>query len=186
MVFLLLSLVVLPASIQANNQGPGVRPVTANTPSGPLSHTVRQGDTLSAIAARYGVAFNDLVAVNHLANPDNLAEGQNLVIPVSAPVPGNPLAGPAQPLPWPVSGPVSSKFGEREIFGHQEFHAGIDIAGPLGTPIKAVLAGRVVFAATLGNYGQAVIIDHGDGFPLFTPTPASCWSARARRSRPDR
>jgi len=180
MVFLLLSLVMLPVAIQANYLQPAgktvhtAQPFITVTPGsmavrkspGALSYAIKQGDTLSEIAGQYGVMVNDLVQANHLTNPDSLAAGEDLVIPVSAPVPGNPLAigSSARTLPWPVTGPISSPFGEREIFGHQEFHTGIDIAGPLGTPIRVPLAGRVVFAGPLGAYGLAVIIDHGDGF----------------------
>jgi len=173
--FLAAGLLVGPLSIRADYTGrtpvatkpsaaTATRPVAGN-PAGRLLCAVGAGETLSAIAVRYGVTVGDLVRANGLNNPDNLAVGEYLVVPTTPGVPGNPVAGGTiHSLPWPVSGPVSSPFGEREIFGHREFHTGVDIAAPLGTPIRAPLAGRVVFAGPLGTYGLAVILDHGDGF----------------------
>ncbi len=53
-------------------------------------YTIRAGDTLSAIARRYGVSVSDLVAANGLSNPDAIFAGQQITIPVlggSAPAP---------------------------------------------------------------------------------------------------
>jgi murein DD-endopeptidase MepM/ murein hydrolase activator NlpD len=62
-------------------------------------------------------------------------------------------------LAWPVSGPVTSGFGPR--WGRM--HEGIDIAVPLGTPVRAAAAGTVIYAAWLGGYGNLVVVDHGGG-----------------------
>lgn len=45
------------------------------------TYTVRPGDTLSAIAARYGTTVSALVAANGLANANTIYVGQRLVIP---------------------------------------------------------------------------------------------------------
>ena len=42
-------------------------------------------------------------------------------------------------------------------------HSGIDIPGPLGTPIRASASGIVRFAGLAGGYGNMIEIDHGDG-----------------------
>jgi murein DD-endopeptidase MepM/ murein hydrolase activator NlpD len=51
-------------------------------------------------------------------------------------------------------------------FGHRwgRLHAGVDLAAPHGTPIRAAGAGVVVMAGAAQGYGNAVLIDHGDGF----------------------
>jgi murein DD-endopeptidase MepM/ murein hydrolase activator NlpD len=80
-------------------------------------------------------------------------------------------AGPIQPgngsgLIWPVSGPVVSGFGPRTINGSYEFHPGIDIAVPSGTPIRAAADGTVIFTepeSSSGGYGNYTCIDHGGG-----------------------
>lgn len=59
-------------------------------------------------------------------------------------------------LIWPVNGPVVSPFGPR--WGR--LHAGVDIAVPSGTPIRAADGGRVVLASWTGGYGNYVCIQH--------------------------
>jgi murein DD-endopeptidase MepM/ murein hydrolase activator NlpD len=59
-------------------------------------------------------------------------------------------------LIWPVSGPVVSGFGMR--WGR--LHAGLDIAVPAGTGIRAADGGQVVLAAWTGGYGNYVCIQH--------------------------
>lgn len=53
----------------------------APLPAGSTVHVVQAGETLSAIAARYGVTTAALAQANQLQNPDRLAIGQRLVIP---------------------------------------------------------------------------------------------------------
>jgi len=48
-----------------------------------MSYTVRPGDTLSAIARRYGVSVSALVAANGLADPNHIRYGESLTIPAS-------------------------------------------------------------------------------------------------------
>jgi len=68
--------------------------------------------------------------------------------------------------PWPVQGKITSLFGNRKspFSKKQEFHRGIDIAAPMGTPINAIAVGTVIYAGWRGNYGNQVEIDHGQGF----------------------
>jgi murein DD-endopeptidase MepM/ murein hydrolase activator NlpD len=65
----------------------------------------------------------------------------------------------------PATGVVSSGFGLRAdpFTGENRFHKGLDIAAPLGTPIKAAAAGKVVFSGWADGYGNLVTVDHGDG-----------------------
>lgn len=69
------------------------------------------------------------------------------------------------PSLWPVMGPIRSSFGQREDpvtgNGEGEFHTGIDISAPIGTPIRATADGTVKSAAMESGYGREVIIDHG-------------------------
>jgi murein DD-endopeptidase MepM/ murein hydrolase activator NlpD len=77
--------------------------------------------------------------------------------------------GPAGPIRqgsggfiWPVNGPIVSPFGMR--WGR--LHAGVDIAVPSGTPIRASAAGTVAFTqseASSGGYGNYTCISHGGG-----------------------
>lgn len=61
---------------------------------------------------------------------------------------------------------VTSPFGWRinPVTGEEEFHPGLDIAYEYGTPIGAMLPGRVVYAADFGGYGNCVILAHEGGY----------------------
>lgn len=64
------------------------------------------------------------------------------------------------------NGVVTSGVGWRvDPFGSRKavFHRGIDIAVPVGTPVRAVRKGKVVFAGAHGGYGQTVIVEHVNG-----------------------
>ncbi len=73
----------------------------------------------------------------------------------------------AAPSLWPVMGAITSGFGQRVDpvlgTGEGEFHKGIDIAAPLGTPIRATANGVVISAGLANGYGREIVIDHGHG-----------------------
>ncbi|MBI1257450.1 MAG: LysM peptidoglycan-binding domain-containing protein [Chloroflexi bacterium] len=48
-------------------------------------YTVRSGDTLGAIATRFGVTVNAIMRANNLDNANRLSIGQSLIIPAKAP-----------------------------------------------------------------------------------------------------
>ena len=66
---------------------------------------------------------------------------------------------------WPISGRIGSVFGARldPFTGDQEMHVGLDIVAPFGSPIKAPADGIVIFAERKSDYGNLVILDHGNG-----------------------
>lgn len=72
---------------------------------------------------------------------------------------------PGQPQAWPLNGTVSSGFGWRNdpFTGERRFHYGTDIAAPKGSPIRAVLPGKVTFSGVEKGYGNVIILDHGRG-----------------------
>lgn len=67
---------------------------------------------------------------------------------------------------FPVKGQISSPFGMRKdpIDGEKKFHYGLDIAAPYKSEIVAAESGRVVFSDSKGNFGNMVVVDHGNGF----------------------
>jgi LysM repeat protein len=86
--------------------GPGTVPATraatlTSVPTGSLPtdaprevrYIVQPGDTLLSIAARYNVSVEDIMTANGLSNPNALAVGQELIIPVG----GLPTATPVPP-----------------------------------------------------------------------------------------
>ncbi|ALL14621.1 M23 family metallopeptidase [Caulobacter henricii] len=67
------------------------------------------------------------------------------------------------PLPGQV---VNSPFGLRQLPWEENgrLHEGVDIAAPIGTPIRAATDGVVLRAGKDGGYGRFVEIGHKDGF----------------------
>lgn len=67
---------------------------------------------------------------------------------------------------WPVHGRISGRFGNQRIYNGEPRapHSGMDIAVPVGTPVRAPASGVVTFAApALYLTGGTVLIDHGFG-----------------------
>ena len=62
----------------------------------------------------------------------------------------------------PITGTISSRYGVSSRIRSSN-HTGLDIASPLGTPIKAVATGTVICASYSGAYGNLVKVDHGNG-----------------------
>ncbi len=65
----------------------------------------------------------------------------------------------------PADGPITSIFGIRihPILGTARFHNGLDFGAEYGSLIRAADNGVVISAGWTGGYGNAVIIDHGNG-----------------------
>jgi murein DD-endopeptidase MepM/ murein hydrolase activator NlpD len=65
----------------------------------------------------------------------------------------------------PSDGPITSGFGWRmhPILGYERFHSGTDFGADYGSTIRAANTGTVIYAGWYGGYGNAVIIDHGNG-----------------------
>ncbi len=69
----------------------------------------------------------------------------------------------------PVAGDevrLTSSFGLRvhPLLMTRRMHTGIDWAAPPGTPVIAAAAGRIVEIGSRGEYGNAILIDHGGGW----------------------
>ena len=103
-------------------------------------------------------------------------------VPVPVPVPKVPELAPAKPadialapaavegafaslkgkLRTPVSGQLVAKFGSKRDGGPS--WKGVFIKAPEGSDVKAVAAGRVVFAAWMRGFGNLIIVDHGSEY----------------------
>jgi murein DD-endopeptidase MepM/ murein hydrolase activator NlpD len=69
------------------------------------------------------------------------------------------------PNRWPIRGHVGSTFGSRTdpFEGGSEMHYGLDIEAPLGAQVSAPASGVVKVAQRESEYGNLIVIDHGNG-----------------------
>ena len=131
-----------------------------------LLYTVKRGDSLSTIAQEHDTTVNELLDANDLRS-QTVAVGQVVFVPgarLNATERGIILG---ELFAWPAQGVFTSGFGMRAdpFTGLPRFHNGIDLAGPIGGPIRAAASGRVVHVESqIGNYGRFVIVRHPDGF----------------------
>ena len=148
---------------------------------GPGYHRVQQGETLSAIARRYGESVENLQRWNKLKNPNHIRVSQVLQVaakpgmaPAAADAAVAPPAGKAsvQPpapqtrrtaavpgnapeLAWPAAGKV----------GRMQNRPGVLITGPAGTPVLAAAPGQVAYVGSgLRGYGNLIILHHAAEF----------------------
>jgi len=74
---------------------------------------------------------------------------------------GQPIAKVKGSLPYPVIGRIVRKFGAQEAVGEAR---GIRIETRAGAQVVAPYDGKIVFAGPFREYGQLLIIEHGDGY----------------------
>lgn len=70
---------------------------------------------------------------------------------------------------WPLVGRLLSHFGHRQdpFNGHQAFHAGVDISGSIGAPVRTTADGVVAFAGWESGYGRLIVVDHLNGLNTY-------------------
>lgn len=128
-----------------------------------VNHEVRRGDSLSVIAQRHGSTVQSIKKANNISG-DRIKIGQRLDVPHLADGPDGDLRD-SDSFIWPVRGRISSPYGYRDhpIRKERHFHAGIDIAVPTGTNVKAAAAARVVQSGWVSGFGETIVLDHGEG-----------------------
>jgi murein DD-endopeptidase MepM/ murein hydrolase activator NlpD len=94
--------------------------------------------------------------LEHLETLEAARRRVSRVLVGAGPIYDGPLRLGAGGLAWPVAGTVVSPFGPR--WGR--LHAGVDIAAPGGTVIRAAEAGGVVIRGPVGGYGNYVCVQH--------------------------
>jgi murein DD-endopeptidase MepM/ murein hydrolase activator NlpD len=138
----------------ANGQSLAVAQSIAQTRLGQLDQTIAAAEQAAWQEATFYLQ-------NHLGSlPPN----------IGAPS-GSPITADGSQLMWPAHGiQIAQPFGpssypfEPAFGGYPHFHTGLDLGGPLGTPIVAAADGVVAAAdvSTVG-YGNHIIIAHAGG-----------------------
>lgn len=164
----------------------GCAVVTDGGPKPDSDYIVKAGDTIYAIAHRFGVSPALVASANGIEDPKSLQIGTVLRIPSpgenTAPVPSE-LATERAPraslkttslaalrskypqMTWPVEqARLTSRFGYRAL----RFHEGLDLSAAEGTPIRAALKGIVVYSGNkIRGYGNTVVLRHGEILTVY-------------------
>lgn len=153
---------------------PGKPPIIERSPAlgtVPDAYVVRSGDTLYAIAWRFGFDYRALARANGIDPPYTILQGQRIRLAAGAPRaaaaprpgPGAPAepAEPAQPrqtapvAAWqaPTDAPVQRGYGDG--------NRGIDYRLSARHRVRSTAAGEVVYAGSgLGGYRHLIIVKH--------------------------
>lgn len=152
--------------------------VAATKPAPAKTYVVRPGDTLTAIAKRFGVTVAALAAANRLKNPDRVLAGQRLVIPAPATVVRPPSSSPpgAPPTaPGSTSTPASTPSGATPtVAAPTTTPPGPSPVGTTargGTPTVATVATIVppMNGATATTLAPPIATDPDSGAPVSLP-----------------
>lgn len=177
---------VSPNTIVKNNANDKIEDVLAPgtqltiLPVDGIAHPVEKSETLAELSKRYDVGVQEIIEANQLDNPHMISERQKIIIPNATELKKRPkpvavmnanqvartgsapnlsISKTGRRLSWPSAGVVTSNYGWRWF----RMHNGMDVAGPVGTAIKAVKEGRVVYSGWMGGYGYAVDVEHANG-----------------------
>lgn len=132
-----------------------------------VNHKVRKGESLSVIARKYRTTIKAIVAENDLTST-LVKVGQQLKVPADKKQYSIARASSRSSkfMKMPVRGRLSDRYGWRNhpVYRKRLFHAGIDVAAPKGSPIKAAMSGKVIYAGRRSGYGKLVIVSHSNGY----------------------
>ena len=121
------------------------------------------------IVARYTAEFDSIdtrlsqLRANEQDLIDLLESLRASIFDIGQPNEVVPFASRKGQLALPLEGPLIKRFGELRPEGRVKW-TGVLIEAELGTPVKAIHYGRVVFADWLRGFGLLMIISHDDGY----------------------
>jgi len=133
-----------------------------------IYHTVKKDESLDAIAEKYETTASAIKTANELFS-DQLAVNASLFIPGARLDWVNKQEINGDLFIWPCSGYISSAYGYRvaPFGGARQLHSGIDIAAPMGNPVRAAMSGQVVQTGYNDSWGNHVLIRHHSGYRTF-------------------
>ncbi|MFZ0547483.1 MAG: lamin tail domain-containing protein [Candidatus Promineifilaceae bacterium] len=146
------------------------------TPGGPITHTVRPGESLGGISQFYDVPIEDIMTASGIDNPNFLQVGQVLVIPIggipTATPPATPTATPnVAPTPIPTEAPVEGEaiIEISEVIGVGSLaEEAVSIVNSGNRPI-ALLDWQITDKeGTVYTFGQVTLFGEGGGILLHT------------------
>lgn len=124
---------------------------------------------LQANASRLQSMLNRLEAQSRrraAQKQDRSAIQKGKPLPELPPVPDRGFASQKGRMRMPVKGEVLETFGKHKHpeFNSYTFTKGLVIAAPIGSDIRAIYDGTVIFAEYFKGFGNMIIVDHGGGY----------------------
>lgn len=168
-----------PAEQAAVEAAPAEEPAETRSPAGSgTRHTVGAGETISAIAARFGVTVSSILDANGLNRSSIIYPGSELVIPgASGGTPSGPSSSPAPAAPAPTA-PAGSVTGS--ITGlSSTMRPNAKVIVDVGRQLGVSDYGIVIALATAMQESSLRNIDYGDrdSVGLFQQRPSFGWGS---------
>jgi len=111
------------------------RAASVKTPDGAVTHEVKPGETVGAIAKKYHVRTQDLLVANNIADPRKIQSGQILVIPggaatgTASPTVAPSIAAPAGPAPASGASASDTSAAPAQPANNQDLDTGLKPQG---------------------------------------------------------
>ena len=159
----------VPLFKQANGQYLGLMPISANHAAGPAEITFLSSNQQSEPTADITVLDAHFATQNVNLSP-GIANLHNT--PEEVEILKNFRENLGDTRYWqdrfiePVPGCLVSPFGVKRYRNHKptgDYHGGVDLRSPAGTPVRAAADGTVKFAQLITVLGNTVGLDHGQG-----------------------
>lgn len=134
-----------------------------------VRHVVKKGDTVASIAKAYDGDVDEIISYNELASATDIVVGSTLVVPGGA-IHTAPVAKTAA-KPTSTTGSKGGSWlshptpGAVKTQGLHGYNA-VDLAGSLGSSVRAAAAGEVIVSKNSGwngGYGQYIVVKHSNG-----------------------
>ena len=142
-------------------------------------YEVKDGDTISTIAMKFGISVKQLIEFNQIANPSLIYVGQELKIDENKLLeidkiiytdsvegengesnatndPKTSISATPQ-FRWPILGRIINNYGD-DVYGR--INNGVYISAPLGSEVSASERGVVTFVGNEDYFGDLIIIKH--------------------------
>lgn len=137
-----------------------------------VQHKVAAGETLASIVKQYGADLDEVSAYNNLAASGALTVGTELIIPggslhtatektVAVAAPTKSSGAKTGGSSW-LANPAPGALRTQGVHGYN----GVDLAGKLGSAIRAAASGKVIVAKGSGwngGYGSYIVVKHSNG-----------------------
>ncbi|MGO4859370.1 LysM peptidoglycan-binding domain-containing protein [Arthrobacter sp. 2MCAF14] len=160
---------VIPASAVAASIPTAMQPMA---PTAPATYTIVRGDTISGIAARYGLNTNTVLQLNGLSGNTIIYPGQQIKLSGSAAAPSAPA-----PAPSPAPSPASSSAASYTVVSGDTLSG---IAARHGVALSDVFSWNGLNGRSIIYPGQKIKVGPGTNAPApAAPAPAALAPASA-------